>query len=253
MILQFLQPSAVLLIVISACTLAILMRHSRGAARLLACAILSLALCAWSPLTFWILQPLEERFAPFVNAPTVTGIIVIGGAFDVGQSTDHADVTLNIRGGRMTAFAGLAQRYPKAQLIFSGGKADSDMPVSEATIARRLLSDIGVDVAHVKFEENSRNTHENAEFSRRLVTLHKGDRWLLVTSAADMPRAIGSFRSAGWPITAAPVDYHAHHGWSAPGLGRGLEILDWGVHEWAGLLYYRLRGWAPAIFPGPDS
>jgi uncharacterized SAM-binding protein YcdF (DUF218 family) len=228
------------------------MRPSRGGASLLACGVMTLALCAWSPLTFWILQPLEERFAPFLDAPPVTGIIVIGGAFDVGQSFNHKDISLNIRGGRMMGFVRLARRYPQAQLMFSGGKGDSDLPVSESAIARRLFSDIGI-VARIKFEENSRNTHENAEFSRRLVTLHKGDRWLLVTSAADMPRAIGSFRSAGWPITAAPVDYHAHYGWSAPGMGRGLELFDWGLHEWAGLVYYRLRGWVPTVLPGPHS
>jgi uncharacterized SAM-binding protein YcdF (DUF218 family) len=248
-----LEPSTILLLTILVGALAVVLGRLSCAKVLLTCGVAGLAVCAWTPFAFWILRPLEERFPPLRKFPNITGIVVIGGALDVGQSVNHEDVTLNIRGGRMTAFAGLVRRYPKARLIFSGGKAESEEPASEAAIAHRLFVDIGVEVAQVRFEDKSRNTHENAEFSRRLVTLHKGDRWLLVTSAADMPRAIGSFRSAGWPITAAPVDYHAHHGWSAPGLGRGLEILDWGVHEWAGLLYYRLRGWVPAIFPGPDS
>jgi uncharacterized SAM-binding protein YcdF (DUF218 family) len=250
---DFSQPSTLLLILILGSAISLVFRHSRWAIICLACGLFVLALCAWTPLAFWILQPLEERFSPVTGKPSVSGIIVIGGAFDVGQSFNHNhNVTLNIRGGRMTAFAGLARRYPKALLIFSGGKADIEMPVSEAAMARRLLVDIGIDLTRVKFEEKSSNTHENAEFARRLVTLRQGDRWLLVTSAADMPRAMGSFRSAGWPVVPAPVDYHTHHGFSAPGPGRGLELLDWGVHEWAGLIYYRLRGWVPSVFPGPE-
>lgn len=251
MIVHFFQPSTFLLIWITLCVLALIVRPCRGAAGLLACGVIVLTLCAWTPFSSWILRPLEERFAPFNDAPPVTGIVLIGGALDVAQSASQKDITLNLRGGRITAFAGLARRYPHAQLIFSGGKAGSEAPVSEAAIARRLLADL--DVPRVKFEDGSRDTHENAILSRRLVTLHQGDRWLLVTSAADMPRAVGCFRAAGWPVTAVPVDYHTRPGWSAPGLGRGLELLDWGIHEWIGLLYYRLRGWVPSIFPGPDS
>lgn len=240
-----------LLITIVVSLLTVIVRPSRLAKVALVCGVTALALCAWTPVPLWLMKPLEERFSPFPSVSSVTGIIVIGGAFDVLQSHNDRDVSFNLRGARMTAFAELSRRYPKARLIFSGGKASSDLSLSEAAIARRLFINMGIDVARVLFEDRSRTTHENAEYSRRLVTLHKDDRWLLVTSAADMPRAIGSFRSAGWPVTAFPVDYHAQDGWSTPGLGRGLELLDWSLHEWTGLVYYRLRGWSQKVFPAP--
>jgi uncharacterized SAM-binding protein YcdF (DUF218 family) len=252
-VLQYVQPSSVLLISIVIGLLGVIVRPSRLAMGVLVCGVAALALCAWTPVTLWIMKPLEQRFAPFRSASSVTGIVVIGGAFDVVQSLSGRDVSFNLRGARMTAFAELSRRYPRARLIFSGGKASTDLSLSEAAIARRLFINMGIDVARVLFEARSRNTHENAEFSRRLVTLHKKDRWLLVTSAADMPRAVGSFRSVGWPVIAFPVDYHTQDGWSTPGLGRGLEMLDWSLHEWTGLLYYRLRGWIPTVFPGPDA
>ena len=56
-------------------------------------------------------------------------------------------------------------------------------------------------------EDQSRNTRENAIFTRRLVDPKPGERWLLVTSAWHMPRAIGVFRKAGFEIEAFPVDY----------------------------------------------
>ena len=89
----------------------------------------------------------------------------------------------------MTAFVGLARRYPKAVLIFTGGNAEGATP-TEAAIARKLFVELGLDPNRVRFEDRSRNTHENATLSRRLVTLAPHDAWILVTSAADMPRAV---------------------------------------------------------------
>ena len=56
-------------------------------------------------------------------------------------------------------------------------------------------------------EDKSRNTVENALFARQIAMPKPGDRWLLVTSAYHMPRAIGVFRHAGFPVEAYPVDW----------------------------------------------
>ena len=59
----------------------------------------------------------------------------------------------------------------------------------------------------IVLEDKSRNTAENAEFTRRLVDPKPGERWLLVTSAMHMPRSVGAFRKAGFPVEAYPVDW----------------------------------------------
>ena len=56
-------------------------------------------------------------------------------------------------------------------------------------------------------ERRSRNTQENAEFSKALAAPKAGERWLLVTSAFHMPRSIGLFRKAGFDVEAYPVDW----------------------------------------------
>ena len=38
-----------------------------------------------------------------------------------------------------------------------------------------------------------------------------------------------------------------------PGLRDGFMTVDWATHEWIGLVYYRLRGWIPSLFPGPQE
>ena len=82
-----------------------------------------------------------------------------------------------------------------------------------------------------------------------------GERWLLVTSAWHMPRSMGSFRAAGFPVTAYPVDYRTRGGEDARRgflhTSEGLRRLDLMVKEWLGLLAYRLSGRTDALFPAP--
>jgi uncharacterized SAM-binding protein YcdF (DUF218 family) len=78
----------------------------------------------------------------------------------------------------------------------------------------------------------------------------------LITSAVHMPRAVGSFRMAGWTIIPYPVDYNL-----MPenkfrfrfNLQSGLSSAAWGIHEWLGLLMYRLTGRTDALFPAPTG
>ena len=81
------------------------------------------------------------------------------------------------------------------------------------------------------------------------------DRYLLVTSAWHMPRAIGAFRKAGYDVVAYPVDFRT----SGPddtwrpnsAIYNGLERVDQATKEWLGLLVYRLSGRSSELFPAP--
>jgi uncharacterized SAM-binding protein YcdF (DUF218 family) len=57
------------------------------------------------------------------------------------------------------------------------------------------------------FEANSRDTWENAVFTRDLVKPKPGETWLLVTSAWHMPRSVGIFRRLGFDVIPYPVAY----------------------------------------------
>ena len=71
----------------------------------------------------------------------------------------------------------------------------------------REFEALGIAHDRITAEEQSRNTIENAVFSRLLADPKPGERWLLVTSAFHMPRAIAAFRAAGFPVEAYPVDW----------------------------------------------
>jgi uncharacterized SAM-binding protein YcdF (DUF218 family) len=208
------------------------------------------------PMNAWVEQPLEERFArPAVEPAHVDGIIVLGGAVETRLTAARGLPALNGAAERMTEPVALLRRHPEARLVFTGGSG-SLLPgaVTEAEVARRLWTDLGVPQDRVVYENASRNTHENAVNTFALVRPLPGETWLLVTSASHMPRSMGVFRRAGWPVVAWPVNYRTGPGvtdWLDPSLPVRLQEFEWSAREWIGLLAYRLAGRTDAVFPRP--
>ena len=230
-------------------------RFARAARWLGAVALSFLILMAFSPLPRLVMWPLENRFPqqPAEKGP-VAGIIVLGGAIGVARG----DVVLTSAGARMTKAVELARLHPDARIVFTGGAANLISPVTktESDGASVLFEGLGVPRERIVLEDKSRNTRENAMFTKLLVDPKPGERWLLVTSAWHMPRSMGVFRKAGFAVEAFPVDYLTEEKASdfvrvsgrAP---RGLMIADDGLKEWAGLLAYWMVGYTDALFPGP--
>ncbi|MEP2742602.1 YdcF family protein [Bauldia litoralis] len=163
---------------------------------------------------------------------------------------------MNDAAERVTAIAELSRRFPEARLLLSGGASDitQDETMTESDVARDVLVDICVDPRRIEMETVSRNTCENAEQSRRVAKPNSGELWLLVTSASHMPRAVGCFRAAGFPVLPYPVDFRSRSadGFRLAGsVTTGLQALDLAAHEWIGLASYRLLGRTDALFPAP--
>jgi uncharacterized SAM-binding protein YcdF (DUF218 family) len=215
-----------------------------------------LTLCLVLPVGSWAVRPLEDRF-PAVTAPpaSVDGIIVLGGAIDDLTSADRQTPILTSAANRLTTFVILAKSYPQARLVFTGGSGDLAQGLAtEAPFARDFLASLGLPPDRVSFEGSSRTTWENAIEVNRLVQPKPGETWVLLTSAAHMPRSMGVFRAAGWKgMLAWPVGYRsrAHITAWAPAMGAELGLLDSAAHEWLGMLAYWLQGHSSALFPAP--
>ena len=184
------------------------------------------------------------------------GIVVLGGALDAVVSGARREVALNEAAERMTEVAGLAQRYPNARIVFSGGSGQLVFQgENESALARRLFGYFGIAPNRVAVEDRSRDTVENARFTKAVADPKPGERWLLVTSAYHMPRSIGTFRRAGFAIEAYPVDWRTRGPsdlWRPfTNLGDGIRRTDTAAREWVGLVAYRLAGHTSELFPGP--
>jgi uncharacterized SAM-binding protein YcdF (DUF218 family) len=232
-------------------------RLARSGRRLMAASLIALAVFGLSPLGNALIIPLEQRFPPWDDRRgPPDGIVVLGGAITPDVSEARNEVALNEAAERITATVALARRYPDARIIYSGGSAALIFREgSEAAWAVRVFESLGIPHARISAEEQSRNTVENAVFSRLLAMPQPGQRWLLVTSGYHMPRAIGVFRRAGFPVEAYPVDWRTRGPQDVArpfqSLGGGLERSDTAVREWVGLLVYWLIGRSAALFPAP--
>jgi uncharacterized SAM-binding protein YcdF (DUF218 family) len=195
-------------------------------------------------------RPLEIQFPrPSVWPSHVDGLIVLGGAVDPNTTAKFGLPTLNGDAERMTEFVRLAKRYPSARLVFSGGAAFLGAKFTEASVARLFFQQQGVDLKRVTFEDRSRSTFENVQFTKAIVKPRPGQCWLLVQSAIMMPRSVGIFAKAGWPVLAVPVAYKTtvfNHN-----LQDNLGFLDRAIHEWEGLIVYRLMGKIDVLLPSP--
>lgn len=232
-------------------------RYARAGRRLLVASVLLNAIAGLSPLGNILILPLEQRFPPWDEARGVPdGIIVLGGAIGPELSITRNEVSLNESAERVTVVAALARKYPKARIVYSGGNGGLLIrDGNEAEFALELLHSFGIDSARMVGEDRSRNTIENARFSKQLADPKPGERWLLVTSAYHMPRSIGVFRKAGFEVEAYPVDFRTRGAVDAlipfGNVGDGLRRTDTAMREWVGLLAYWMAGNSSALFPGP--
>lgn len=252
------RPDNLLLIFLVAGAALLALRRRRLGLALVAGSTLLLVAIGLLPLGAWLLAPLENRFpAPAVLPEQVHGVIMLGGALDHDLSVARRQLVLREPGERLVALVRLARRYPEARLVLAEGKGSlGRRELEEALRGKQLFADFGLDYGRVVFEGGARTTHENALLSRRVVNPQPGQRWILITSAWHMPRAVGTFRRAGWSVMPYPVDYRtngvgiAYRGFDLKG---GLERVSLAAREWAGLAAYRVLNRSDAWFPGPDG
>src|SRR3974390_3451087 len=249
-------PSNLLVLIGLAGIALVFPRFVRAGRRLLAASVILIVTMGVLPVGTALILPLEERFPqwnPAQGAPT--GIIVLGGVISPENSAARGQISLDDAAERVTVPVELARKYPSVRIVFSGGNASLFSGLSEADFALSFFESLGVPRDRITFETKSRNTAENALFTKRLIAPTPGEHWLLITSALHMPRAIGAFRQAGFPVEAYPVDYQTDGWedlWGLPGsLMGGIRGLDIAVHEWLGLLAYWITGRIPVLFPGP--
>jgi len=250
------QPGMLLLIALTLGMLCLWIGWRRLGGWLVSASTLVLLAVSLFPLERLYLTPLERRF-PIPELPAaVDGIIVLGGGISFRSLDGEPKAEINESGGdRLGAFAALARRYPEAKIVFSGGSGSiRQSALREADAAAAILADFGVDPARLIVQRNSRNTWEDASFSKELVNPQPGEVWILVTSAYHMPRSVGCFRQVGWEVVPYPVDFLAgERGWLEFDVNPvgALGLLTIASKEWVGLVAYHLMDRTPAILPAP--
>ena len=251
-----LLPSNILIGVAAVGAVLLAMDKKRAGTALLLASIVLLAIAGWWPTGNLLAHALESRFPPWnSNRGAPDGIVVLGGSISSELSREFGEPVIGGDGNRIIALGKLARAYPDARVIYSGGDSSllGNQP-PEAEFVYQVLDSLGVPRGRILLEPRSRNTAENAAFTKSLANPRAGERWLLVTSAQHMPRAVGSFRGVGFPVEAYPVGWRTspYADLGVPlAFGHALGRFDSAAREWIGLLVYWATGKTSELFPSP--
>jgi uncharacterized SAM-binding protein YcdF (DUF218 family) len=211
------------------------------------------------PTSHYLVHALEVRFPKPELPQRIDGILLLAGSERVAASAVYGEPHLQYNAGRYIATLRLAERHPEAKVVYTGGsKPDPSLGVVDGAmgVARSILLGSGLDARRVAFEGGSGDTCGSPLNAKRLLDPQPDQNWVVVTSAIHMPRTIGCFEAAGWKVIPFPSDYLVILGGFNLGsvqIASNLELLDLAMHEWLGLVYYRLTGRIEDWFPAPAS
>lgn len=206
------------------------------------------------------IPPVADRVRRFAEASaprtyradaTYDTVIVLGGITEERMPWMDDGKDLTGAAERLTRAFELLREGRARTVLLSGGTLDlAPGGTAEADQLSAQLQGWGVPADRIVVENRSRNTHENAVQSARVVAEHGWQKLLLVTSAVHMPRALGCFHREGLRPDALPVDYRggvpgatwSFETWSPR--AANLELSSEALRELAGRLVYRVKGYS---------
>lgn len=222
------------------------LRWARSSYALLLVATGWLYLCSTAFFANLLMASLERDFVPRAMSATAPAdaIVLLGGAMrgDTHMGTlpdlnDHAD--------RLVHAAALYKAGKAPVLLLTGGAPEGVR--TEAEQMRDILTVMGIPAQNMILEPESRNTHDNAVYSARILKSRDIHRILLVTSAYHMRRSVALFEAQGLEVVPSASDYQilvvdeSLPPW-LPLVGN-LSRTTHALHEMVGYWMYRWKGW----------
>lgn len=218
-------------------------RRFREAKALLLFGIILLIFLSIGPVSNLLIAPLESSFAPLDadKLPQKTGYVVVLGGGLAGDDKDPARADLSLPSlARLVEGIRVHKMCKGSKLVLSGGKVFGQ--ISESEVMAQKARSFGVKAEDIILEDNSPDTETQARLVKSLV---KDGRFVLVTSAVHMRRAMGLFRKEGMEPIAAPADFLPRGGTDprrflpqVSALGKSTEAIN----EYLGIAWSKLRG-----------
>lgn len=199
-------PLALLLSVAGGLLLAL--RHRKAEGLLVILALLGISLASWGPVADALLSPLESRYPPLLDAsghPEAVAVVVLGSGYSPVPGlpvTSQLSATALVR---LAEGIRLYRQLPGAHLILSGGAVYGSG--ASAHGYARAARGLGVPASDLVLLDTPRDTAAEARAVRDLLGTKQP--FILVTSAAHMPRAIRHFKVEGLNPVPAPTRYRS--------------------------------------------
>lgn len=177
------------------------------------------------------------------------GAIVLGGIGEIDMRLEK--INFGTSGDRLFQILPYYYSGRIKKIIFTGGSGSIEFPEKrEGLYVKKYLNSIHIPDSSLIIESESKNTYENAVFTKKILdSLKMKGSFLLVTSAYHMPRSMAVFKKAGYEnITPYLTNRRS-------GLRRftpdhllipnadALFSLHFLIHEWVGFLIYKIKGY----------
>jgi uncharacterized SAM-binding protein YcdF (DUF218 family) len=202
-----------------------------------------------SPVANFLTYPLESQYrSPPAQALDRLDMVVVlgGGIHPSGHLRQEAELS-KFTYPRFYHGVRVFQQNHASLLAFCGGP-DREGGESEAETMRAMALSLGVPEGRIVAEETSRTTFENIANLARLLPAGQGRRIGLVTTAIHMRRSCGVFQNQFPGDTIIPIPVYYTYDPAGSFLGNfvpssgNLEKSSVALHEWIGLVWYKVRG-----------
>lgn len=208
---------------------------------------LVLAIFSYDGASDMLVEPLERKYPPisaFEELKDIKWIVVLGGGSGVDPGLPPSTYLSDASMIRLSEGVFLHNRLPESKLIFTGRSGfEGIRPVAE--VMASTAEEWGVESENIVLETSAIDTKDHPIYVKEIVGK---DRFILVTSASHMPRAMGLFRKHGMDPIPAPTDYMVkeREGGLRPGVffpsAGSLEKTGQAIHEYLGMVWAKIRG-----------
>lgn len=193
-----------------------------------------------SPVHNALYMGLESSFYVPTNIAGDVIVLLGGGVHDKAADLSGIGAPSEEMSGRLVTALRLQKRL-HVPIIVSSGKVFEHRSAG-APIVKRFLFDLGVPADDIIIEDRSRDTFENAAYTREICLSFGFKNPIVVTSASHLKRSVMIFEKVGLEVLPVPALFRSwqekQYGWNdyLPGTLRHAENA---IHEYLGLVFYR--------------
>lgn len=230
------------LVILLAAGLTVRRRHPRLATSLVLLATAALYALS-TPWVGGLLQKTLEISAPVspTQLQTADAIVVLGGGRRI-DAAEYGSDTLNRLSLERLRYAAHLHRAGGLPILVSGGMPGGGTLAEGRVMQRILQSEYGLPARWV--EDAALTTWDNARLSAPLLKQAGVRRIALVTHAWHLRRAVPLFEAQGLAVVPAGIQFSRTRIDSTLDMlptPAGLRDSTFALHEWLGILWYKLR------------
>jgi uncharacterized SAM-binding protein YcdF (DUF218 family) len=194
----------------------------------------------------YLLSRLENSYPVFrpdkKNTSGVEWIVILGGGKNTCNEVAVSSMLDQDSLQRLIEGMYIAKKVPSARVILSGGRPVNGISNAKAYAITAIA--LGLDKTRIVLEEEPRDTYEEAVKIHELV---KKDRFILVTSAYHMKRAVALFKKQGMKPVPAPAGHlispcQLFNPGNIMLTSVNIKNSSRAVHELFGILYSKIAG-----------